>query len=593
MKSIQRFSLAVIVPLAFAFGCGKPPSQPVAGHPLPSPRVAKCEPGQPGGRLTLASVGAPQTFNPLLANDSASEEVIRHLFSPLVGLDMGTLELEPALAESWTVEPDQKTWTLKLRPGLRWSDGQPLTAADVVFTWNEIMYNPDLNRLTYDLFRINGRNFSVTKLNDTTVRVVTPEVFAPFLEFFGSVVILPEHVIGPAVRQRRFLSVYTLQTLPERVVGSGPFRMKESQPGRHILLERNPEYWVVDKQNRRLPYLDQVMYLPADSSTAALLFLNGKSDVFERGRPDDSAQFKEASGSGKFRFLELGIGPERDFLWFNLNTNVNALGQSLVGPTKLTWFRNKRFRQAISCAIDRDRLVREVFAGRAQAIHTFVSAEDRKWNNPSVPVFAHDPDRARALLAEIGIQDRNADGVLEDSGGAQIEFAFLSNFGNRGRERCAALIAEDWRKLGMKVDFQLVAFTNLVDRIGSTFNYDCILMGVGGGGTDPASQINVLRSSESLHQWFPDQRMPSSEWEARIDALLDAQMRTLNFAERKKLYDEVQEILAEELPMIYTVSPVHFAVVRSDLANLRPSVLTPYRLTWNLEELFFQTSNTR
>lgn len=589
MNCIRWSSLGLSALLALVPGCGKTPlPQQPAGHPLPLPRVAKCEPGQPGGRLTLASVGSPQTFNPLLATDGASEEIVRLLFASLVIMDLSTQELEPGLAESWTVDPDEKSWTFKLREGLRWSDGQPLTAADVVFTWNEIMYNPDMNRLTYELFRINGRNFSVTKLNDQTVRVVTPEVFAPFLEFFGSVVILPEHVIGPAVRQRRFLSVYTPETSPARIVGSGPFRVKECQPGRHVLLERNPEYWVVDKQNHRLPYLDEVLFLSSDSSTAAFLFLNGKTDVFERARADDHAQFKEASASGKFRLVELGAGSERDFLWFNLNTNYSATGQPIVNPTKLNWFQSRKFRQAISCALDRDRLVREAYGGRARAVHTFISVEDRKRNNPDVPVFAYNPTRARQLLAEMGVQDRDGDQALEDTGGSKIEFTFLSNLGNRGRERCASLIAEDWRKLGLMVDFQLVPFTNLVDRIGRTFDYDCILMGVGGGGTDPAAQINVLKSSEQLHQWFPNQPSPAYPWEARIDALMDAQMRTLDFAERKKFFDEVQVVLAEEQPMIYTVSPIHFAAVRPDLANLRPSALTPYRVTWNLEELFLR-----
>ncbi len=588
MIFVRQTALVFAAVLASGCGCGKAPPQPAAGHPLASPRVADCEPGQPGGRLTLVSPGSPQTFNPLLVGDPASEEIVRLLFASLVQLDLGTQEIMPALAESWSVEPDQKTWTFKLRPGLRWSDGQPLTAADVVFTWNEIMYNSDMNRLTYDLFRINGRDFSVSQVDDVTVRVETPEVFAPFLEFFGSVAILPEHVIGPAVRQRRFLSVYTFQTRPEKIVGSGPFRVKAYQPGQHVLLERNPEFWVVDKQNRRLPYLDEVMLVSADASAGAFLFLNGKSDLFERARPDDYGQFKAAAAAGKYRLVELGVGTDRDFLWFNLNTNVNAAGQPLVNPAKLNWFRNKKFRQAISCAIDRARLAREVYGGRAQPIHAFVSAEDKKWNNPTVPLFAYDPARARTLLSEIGIQDRDGNGVLEDASGTALEFAFHSNTGNRARERCAGLIAEDWRKLGLKVDVQLLPFTNLVDRISATFQYDCILMGVGGGGNDPASQINVLKSNEPLHQWFPVQRMPATDWEARMDALMDAQMRTLDFAQRKKLYDEVQAILAEELPMIYTVSPFHFVAVRPDLANLRPSVLTPNRVTWNAEELYFK-----
>src|SRR4029077_6817458 len=118
------------------------------------------------------------------------------------------------------------------------------------------------------------------------------------------------------------------------------------------------------------------------------------------------------------------------------------------------------------------------------------------------------------------------------------------------------------------------------------------LMGLGGGGSDPASQINVLRSSEDLHQWFPRQKSPATDWEARIDTLMDAQMRTLALAERKKSFDEVQAILAEELPMIYTVAPFASAAIRPDIGNVRPSVLTPFRLTWNLEELFFKTPGT-
>jgi len=344
----------------FASGCGKETSSRASiGHALTAPLIAECEPGQPGDRLTLVTIGAPRTLNPLFATDRASDELTHLLFAPLVQMDLVTQESRPALAASWTVEPDQKTWTFKLRPGLRWSDGQPLTAADVVFTWNEIMYNPRMNQITYDLFRADGKPFSVTKVDAQTVRVVTPGVFAPFIEFFGSVPILPEHVIGPAVRERRFLSVYTLQTRPETIVGAGPFRVQEWQPGKGLLLERNPEYWVVDKQNRRLPYFDEVMLIPvSDSSAEAFLFLGGKCDVFEHDRPDDYAPLKGGAASGKSRLIELGVGTERDFLWFNLNTNLNAAGKPVVEPAKLNWFRNKKFRQAVSCAIDRDRMVR-------------------------------------------------------------------------------------------------------------------------------------------------------------------------------------------------------------------------------------------
>ena len=344
----------------FLAGCGQqaPPKAAATAHPLSRPALSVVEPGQSGGRLTLITAGAPRTFNPLLTIDSASGEIVRLIFGGLVSVDMTTQEARPGLAESWSVEPDGRTWTFKLRPGLHWSDGQPLTADDVVFTWNEIMYNPGMNQLTYDLFRINGKNFSVSRADDAAVRVVTPEIFARFLEYFGGVPILPRHAIGREVQEGQFLSVYTLTTRPDKIVGCGPFRVKEVQPGKMVLLERNPEYWIADKAGRRLPYFDEVL-LAAGGAGASALFFNGNSDVYEHPRPEEYAAFQTAASTGKFRLIELGAGSEQDFLWLNLNTKVNASGQPFVQPARSKWFR-----QAVSCAIDRG-LVREVFAGHA------------------------------------------------------------------------------------------------------------------------------------------------------------------------------------------------------------------------------------
>src|ERR1019366_8096168 len=131
-------------------GCGKPNAvQHGPPHPLPaSPLVVQGEPGQPGGRLVIAASASPRTFNPLFSADGASDGIIRLLFSSLVNMDFATQEPGPGLAESWSLAPDQKTWTFKLRQGVRWSDGVPLTAEDVVFTWNDIMYNRELNRFS-------------------------------------------------------------------------------------------------------------------------------------------------------------------------------------------------------------------------------------------------------------------------------------------------------------------------------------------------------------------------------------------------------------------------------------------------------------
>ncbi len=586
--SVYSFILApaLLTVILLFTGCGKPHR----AHPLPaSALISKAEPGIPSERLILTVPANPRTFNPLYSLDAASDAIVRLLFSSLVIVNWVTQEPGPGLAESWSVAADQKTWTFKLRQGVRWSDGAPFTADDVLFTWNQIMYNRDLNQMTFELFRIGGKNFEVAKVDDSTVQVVTPEVFAPFLEFFGGVSILPKHRLEGAVKSGRFPAAYSAGTPPGHIVGCGPYRLKEFRAGKFTLLERNPEYWVADKQGRRLPYFNEILFaVSGGPGSEALVFLNGKSDACETVRAAEFGQFKQAAAGGRFQLVELGLGSECDFLWFNQNTGTDASGKPLVDPGKLKWFRNKKFRQAVSCAIDRERLAREVYGGRAQAIYGFLSSENQKWNNPNIPRYAFDPARSRSLLNEIGIRQRNGAGLMEDHEGNLLEISFYSNTGNPAREKAAIMIQQDLSQIGIKLNYRPIDFRLLGDKIGKTFDYECALMGLGGGGMDPASQMNVLKSSEELHQWFPFQKTPATDWEARIDQLMEAQMRTLDIAQRKKYFDEVQMILAEELPMIYTISPFNYAAIRSDVANVHPSVQTPYRVTWNLEELYFR-----
>lgn len=595
MKTSPLTHSLLLLPLLCLLACSKKepsanaPSKPAAA-PLPEkPLVAQCEPGVHGGRLVIATFGDPKTFNPITENESSSTDIIRLLFTGLVSVDTQTQTVGPGLAESWKVEEDQKTWTFTLRKGVVWSDGRPLTADDVIFTW-EVIYHKEIDNVTADLFKIDGKQFAVTKVDDYTVKVVTPAPYAPFIEYFGSVAIIPRHVLEPEVAKKQFAAAYGINTAPEKLVGCGPFKLKQFKPGEFTLLERNPNYYAVDTKGQRLPYLDTVIYtvLP-DMNAMSLRFLKGEADMHENVRPDEYERFKTEADKGKFILRELGLGLERGFLWFNQNTNRNAkTGAPLVAAHKLNWFRNAKFRQAISHAIDRPSIVKAIYAGRAYPNYGFVSLENKKWNNPEVAKFPFDLARSRSLLKEIGIEDRNNDGLLEDATGQVIEFVLTTNTGNSVRDRTAVLIQDDLKKLGVKLVFQPIEFNTLVAKINNTYDYDCILLGLGGGGTDPASSMNVLKSEGFTHQWFPRQKTPATDWEARIDFLMNEQIKTLDFPQRKKLFDEVQAILSEQQPMIYTVAPIVYSAVRSDLGNVRPTVLSSYRISWNAEELYFK-----
>ena len=356
------------------------------------------------------------------------------------------------------------------------------------------------------------------------------------------------------------------------------------------VLERNPEYWVVNSKNQRLPCFDEIVFIAASGpAEQAGFFLSGETMIHDRVRPDEFDRFQKAAKKTGFRLLDLGTGTEKDFICFNQNTGTNpATGKNFVAPEKSKWFRNAKFRQAISSAIDRERLVREIYFGRATPAYDFISRENKKWCNTNTVRFGYNLNKARALLAEIGIQDRNKDGVAEDVDGNQIEFALITNTENSGRVQTAAALREMFGKLGIKMTFQAMDFQSLIGRVNRSFDYDCALIGLGGGSSDPVTSWSVLKSSAPVHQWFPNQSKPSTDWEARIDELMDTQTGTLDFAARKKAFDEVQAILAVEQPMIFTVSPNSFAAVSLKIGNVRPSSAAQNRVSWNLEELYFK-----
>jgi peptide/nickel transport system substrate-binding protein len=443
-----------------------------------------------------------------------------------------------------------------------------------------------------DPFIVGGKGFTVTKIDDLTVQVVTPDVYAPFLAAFGAgVPIMPKHILAKSVADGTFTSTYGVDTDPAKIIGSGPYRLKEFKPAQYTLLERNPYFLEVDKKGQRLPYFDDIVFtVVPDLNAMSLRFLSGESDVDDYVYAYEYDHFKTESAKGKFNLLEPGIGLEMSFFWFNENTNANVkTGQPLVDPKKLKWFRETKFRQAISYAIDRDAIIKSIFSGRAIPAYGFETPGNKKWFNPNIQKYPHDVEKALALLKEIGIEKRNGDDFLTDADGNKIEFVLNTNTGNGAREKAAILIQKDLKDLGINVIFQPVEFNKLISKINDTYDYDCILLGLAPGTVaDPSDGMNTIKSSGFTHQWFPRETSPSTDWEARLDYLLDAQMKTLDYNERKKDYDEVQAILAEQQPMIFTVTPMYYAAIRADIGNVRPTPLNGYRATWNAEELYFK-----
>lgn len=571
---------------AFVTFLAAPPS---ADGPLPASLgrdeevlTSTAQPGRYGGRLAIALRSEPKTLNPAVATDGPSREVIGRLVGDLVHMNRATHRTEPALARSWRVSRDGREYVLELRRGVRFSDGHPFSADDVVFTF-QVLLDEKVRAPQRDLLVVGGQPLVVEKLDAHTVRVRLSQPYAAAERLFDSLAMLPKHLLEAPYKEGKLAQTWTLGTASNAIAGLGPFRLKEYAAGQRVVLERNPYYWKVDRQRRRLPYLDELVFEFVGTEDAQVLrFRNSESDLLHRISPENFAALGRAPQGHGFQLRDLGPGLEYSFLFFNLN-EVSARGLPHVAA-KQAWFRDVRFRRAVSRATDRAAIVRLVYQGRAVPLWSNVSPGNRLWINRALPSPPRSLDQARAELRAAGFTWR-PDATLVDAGGRPVEFSIVSSASNAQRLRMAAIIQDDLKQLGMKVHVVPLEFRALLDRVFQTYDYDACVLGLGGGDADPNSEMNVWLSRGGSHLWSLGQKQPQTVWERELDTLMERQLVTLDYGARKRLYDRVQQIVAEHLPFVFLTNAHVLVAARGDLANFHPAILEHPTL-WNVDELY-------
>jgi peptide/nickel transport system substrate-binding protein len=546
------------------------------------------EVGKRGGRLVVALRGEPKTLNPLIAADTRSREVIGIMQADLVHINRATQLTEPALAKSWKISPDGLQYTVVLRQGLRFSDGQPLDADDVLFTFR-VYLDETVHAPQRDLLNISGKPITVRKLDARTVVFQLPQAYGVGERLFDGLAILPRHLLEKPYQEGKLGQTGTLATAANQWAGLGPFRLKEYIAGQRLVLERNPYYWKTDVKGNRLPYADELVFLFVPNADAQVL-------KFQSGETDAIAQLSAENFSVLSRQLhdsamvDAGPGLEYNFLFFNLNDLGEKATPELTRKQK--WFREVKFRQAASAAVDREAIVRLVYQGRGAPLWGLVAPGNRRWGNEKLAHAPRSLERARVLLKEAGFSwsnGPNGESTLLDSEGKPVEFSILTSSSNADRAKMATLIQDDLKQLGMRVQVVPLEFRSLLDRVTQTKEYDACVMGIASFDADPNTDINVWLSSGGTHLWNPSQGHPATAWEAEIDRLIGEQMTARTFAQRKKLYDRAQEILAENQPMIFLASPDILAGAKNSLGNFHPAVLEPYIL-WNVEQLYLKNA---
>ena len=208
--------------------------------------------GNSGGRLVYAERSEPKTFNPLNAADNASKDVLHRLMADLVHINRATFKTEPALAKSWTASKDGLHYLVELREGLRFSDGHPCDADDVVFSF-QVYLDEKAHALQRDLLLLDGKPIVVRKLDARRVEFELPSAYAVADRLFDTFFILPRHLLERPYREGRISEVWGIRTPASEIAGLGPFRLKEYVPGQRVVLERNPYYWKIDAVGRGFP----------------------------------------------------------------------------------------------------------------------------------------------------------------------------------------------------------------------------------------------------------------------------------------------------------------------------------------------------
>ncbi len=506
----------------------------------------------------------PKTLNPVLAQETSSTDVISPLFNGLTKLDLKDMSVKPALASSWKVLNDAKTYIVYLRKGLRWSDGKPLTAYDVVFTYNDIYYNPHIPNSIKDTLSVDGKPFKVKALNEYTVEFELPHRFAPFLQAI-SAPILPKHILEKAIKQNTFNTFWSVSQKPSLIVGSGPYKLVKYVKGQYVEYERNPFYY-----KNPLPYIKRIKaFIIQDKNIALMQFLEGNISYVGLS-PDDLSYFALNKPKTPVVVYDLGDTPTTTFITFNQNPHAD------IPRYKLKWFQNRLFRVAISYAIDRKAIASMVYNNMASPLYSPITPANRPYyENGLFKKYPFDLSKAKKLLLKAGFYYKN--NKLYDRYGHRVAFSLITNSDAQDRKYIGAIVKEDLEKIGIKLIFQPIDFNSLVSKLTTPpYRWESVLIGLTGS-IDPNDGKNVWYSSGSLHMWHPLEKKPATLWEQEIDRLFDEGAKTTDIKKRIDIYRAAFYLIQYYEPMIFIVTPKSLISSKDYMKNFYPTVWGFYK----------------
>ena len=526
-------------------------------------------PGTQGGTFYMSEISNPKKWNDVTAHETSTTTYTNIMYRGLVTLHPQTLAIIPDLCTGWEISETGLEVTFFLRKGVKWSDGTPFTAADILFTYNDLILNQDVETDSRDGLELPDGTFPVmTAIDDHTILVEMSQIFRPVFNAL-SFNILPKHKVAefvhklnPAVPVGNFNEALGLDYPLSELVGLGPFIPESYTPDQNVTMVRNPYYFGYDQNGVQLPYIDKYVHLIVESQDVSLLkFRNGEIDALGIRPSDVPILVPEAAANG----FEVKIGSGvAGTLWVSFNEDF-GLGEGDAAKDQMRGlFRDVRFRKAVSHAIDKQTIINNLYNGLAAPQWSPVSV-GTPWyggrdeyggavtENNAVS-YEYDLGIAAGLLDDIGIMDTDGDGYREFADGQIVEFLLETNAGNTLREGFCLILADDLESIGVKVVFQPLDFNTLVTRLLGGTLYEAAVLGLTGT-TDPHGGSNVSRTTGGLHFWHYSAPDDPYTYELRIDELFDLGMGTFDLNEAFDYYLEFQILDASEgLGLLYSVN---------------------------------------
>lgn len=545
------------------------------------------ETGVKGGRYVLSSISDPRSFNAVIAAETSTTDITGQLYAALIRRNQFTLEWEPWIAESYEISDDNLSVTFDLPEGLQWSDGEPLTAHDWVDGRNELIMDPEIESNARSSQFVGGEPATWEALDDYTIRVTTPELYAGLLTL-SSLSPVPMHIFGPVYESEGaagIRSLWGVDSDPTEIVGNGPFLLQDYVPGQRVVLRANPNYAETDADGTQLPYLEEVVFsIVPDQDTSLQQFTAGQLDSYGL-RGEDYATLVDLQEEQNFTIYNVGPSSSTQFLTMNQNP-IRGEGDAGLDEPKVTWMNNKTFRQAIAYLVDRETIINNVAFGFGYPQYSPIwTNSPYYWDGAPDAAFEYDPGRAEELLDSIDYIDRDGDGYREDPDGNKIELVLETNTSSTARVQIGEIVSQEMQNVGLDVTFRPGDFNAIVGKLLSSYDWEMIIIGLTGS-VDPISGANVYPSSGNLHMVEPLQEEPQRDWEARVDEAWDVANLTLDEEQRKRGYQTLQEIWIEEVPWVFTYNAAVMGAYRSNWGNIYPHPIDGYGTGALLEVIY-------